>query len=175
MSKLLSTLVITTLVTLACAAATISKSRRDYITAHSHGWIEITVRDQQVPYAPPPESKPYRLERPDDCSLQVDLDGEMFLYETIYPVGERAPFTVDTGFRLPASAKRMRLQLTYTGCDFEGAEERTVEVAAVVDVIEAMVTLVTFNGESLVIEPATDNTAVTLEDVYEAVTRQRKR
>ena len=36
----------------ACAAVIDQTERRDYILAHPHGWIELTVADESIPMVP---------------------------------------------------------------------------------------------------------------------------
>jgi hypothetical protein len=157
---------------LACAA-TVSQSRKAYITARPHGWIEVSIRDNRIPVALAEKSEPDQRKRPERCRFTVRLNGEVFVDEHVYPTGPSEPFEVDTGFRFPAPAGKYDVTLSYRGCRFEEGEEETVKSTMRIAVQEDHLTPLHFDGEVASAGSIRPDTAVTLEDIYEAVTGRK--
>jgi hypothetical protein len=153
----------------AAACASTLQERRDYILAHPHGWVELSLDDRAVPALPASEEEPDRLVRPESCSVTVSLDREPFVYGQAYPTGDAAPYAAKTGFRFPAPVGPARITVVYAGCDREAA---TAELY--IGVEDQRVVEVHFDGEALAADPPRENPVVTLEDVYEAVTGRKK-
>ena len=163
------------LVTLAqTACAQSSQERRDYILAHPHGWVEVTLDDRAIPQVPSNDEDHPGLVKPVSCSLQVELDGEPFVYGSVYPSGELAPYGVRSGFRFPAPIGSTQMLISYSGCDLEGDKRATVEAAAPIVVEESRVTEVEFDGTHLAPLATRPNSVITLDDVYRAVTGKAK-
>jgi hypothetical protein len=156
----------------ACAGT--SQERRDYILAHPHGWVEVSVDDRAVPQVPSRDEERPGLIRPESCSLQVSLDGEPFMYGSSYPIGDAPPYTGKSGFRFPAPIGSTHLKLEYSGCDVSGEKLSTVEAEVPIVVEENRVTEVEFDGLRLAPLATRPNSVVTLEDVYRAVTGKAK-
>ena len=162
------------LVSLSACAASLPQDRRDYILAHPHGWIEVTVSDFDIPYLPPTKEDPTVKVVPFSCNVRVDLNNERFLSGSAYPYGKEEPFTVETGFRFPVPSGDSDIQFIYSGCDVEGGEETSVIIETRLLISENHVTEIQFNGTDLTMLPEKKNSVVTLEDVYEAVTGSRE-
>jgi hypothetical protein len=96
----------------ACAA-TIDRDRSDYILAHPHGWVEVSIADDDVRDVPERSSETgaVRWARPDECMIKIHLDREVFVYNSVYPTGPRAPYSVKSGFRFPAPVGPVLLSL----------------------------------------------------------------
>ncbi|OFW64360.1 MAG: hypothetical protein A2Y74_02555 [Actinobacteria bacterium RBG_13_63_9] len=157
-------------------AASVSRDRRDYILAHPHGWIEVTIKDSEIPFLPPSEKEPDKPVVPYSCYVSVDLNNEGFLSDYAYPFGETEPFTVDTGFRFPAPVGMSELKFKYSGCDVSAdGKESSVTIKGEIPVEEGNVTEMLFNGSHLTFRPPRMDPVVTLEDVYEAITGKRTR
>jgi hypothetical protein len=159
----------------AAACASTLQERRDYILAHPHGWVELSVDDRAVPAVPESDGEPDRLVRPYSCSVDVSLEREPFVNGSAYPMGDAAPYAVKTGFRFPAPVGRASIAVEYRGCDGvqgEDAVTKTVELSVAVE--EGRVVEVHFDGEALAADPPRENPVVTLDDVYEAVTGKKK-
>lgn len=131
------------------APAQTSQERRDYILAHPHGWIEITLDDRAIPQVPSEDEDHPGLVKPHSCSLHVELGGEPFLRGTVYPLGDQAPYTAKSGFRFPAPVGSTKLRVGYAGCDVEGEKRATVEAEAPIVVEESRVTRIEFDGSKL--------------------------
>jgi len=157
---------------LACASTI--EERRDYILAHPHGWVEVSVEDQAVPQVPSSEDRPSDLVRPESCSIEVHLDRESFVYGHAYPTGDSPPYSVKTGFRFAAPVGALQLLITYSGCDFEAGKASSASAGLSIAVEEDRVTEVHFDGVQPAAEPSRENSVVTLDDIYEAVTGQTK-
>jgi len=163
------------LVTLAqTACAQTSQERRDYILAHPHGWVEVTIDDRAIPQVPSNDEDHPGLVKPESCSLHVELDGEPYVYGSVYPVGDLPPYAAKTGFRFPAPIGSTRMRVGYSGCDLEGEKRATVEAEAPVVVEESRVTEVEFDGARLAPLATRPNSVITLDDVYRAVTGKPK-
>jgi hypothetical protein len=157
---------------IACAGT--SQERRDYILAHPHGWVEITLDDRAVPQVPSDDEDHAGLVKPEYCSLNVELDGEPFVYGAAYPVNDAAPYKAKCGFRFPAPIGAARMKVAYKGCDVEGDKRAVVEAEVPIVVEENRVTEVEFDGTRLAPLATRPNTEVTLEDIYRAVTGKAK-
>ena len=156
----------------ACASTLVE--RRDYILAHPHGWVELSLDDRAVPQVPESEEEPDSLVRPHACSVEVLLDREPFVYGSAYPVGDAPPYTAESGFRFPAPVGPALLSVQYAGCDVEGDQAASVSVQLSIGVEENRVVEVHFDGTGLLADPPRDDAVVTLDDVYEAVTGRKK-
>jgi len=157
-----------------CARANVSKSREAYILSQPHGWIKITVTDENVPSDLPPKDLPAdkkeHLEpKPPSCSFIVKLNNERFLYESIFPFGNEPPYIVDTGFRFPAPVGNFEIIIQYQGCDIENEEMTTLSFSYAISVDENMVTPISFDGESFSIGDIEENSVITLEDIYQEI------
>ena len=142
------------LVALAQAArAEFSEERRDYILAHPHGWVELTVDDRAIPQVPSRDEEHPGTVRPAFCSVHVDLGPEPVVRGAAYPTGDAAPYTAKSGFRFPAPVGAAHLRLAYSGCDVEAGKLATVEAEARIVVEENRVTALSFDGNRLVIAP----------------------
>jgi hypothetical protein len=153
-----------------CARA-ISQERRDYILAHPHGWVELSFNDYQIPSIPVKEKKKTVFVKPEQCRVTVSIDDEPYFSESVYPFGETEPYRVESGFRFPAPVGPAALRLTYSGCDAgEQEESGSVEQAIEINVAEGIVHNLDFDGTSITAGEVSPNRAVTLEDIYDAVT-----
>jgi len=161
-------------ISISACAASLPQDRRDYVLAHPHGWIEVTLADHDIPYLPPTKEKPDEPVFPHSCYVKVEINNETFLSSYAYPYGEEPPFSVDTGFRFPAPAGVLDLEFTYSGCDVEEGEEITTIMDTVLDVTANHVTEIQFDGDNLIVLPEKKNKVVTLEDIYEALTGSRE-
>ena len=152
----------------AACASTLPIERRDYILSRPHGWVEITIEDAAIPVVPVSDDDP-TLARPDYCRLEVLLDSEPYVDGALYPDGEREPFHVRSGFRVPVPVGRVSLTGAYRGCDVLDGKRGQVEYAVEVTVAESMVTELSFDGETMHVGATRADTAVTLERIYDAV------
>lgn len=161
----------------ACAA-TLAVERRDYILAHPHGWVEVSIADKAIPLVPnlDEESKKERgaWVKPERCITRVQLNEEDFVYDSVYPLGATPPFEATSGFRFPAPVGAALLAITYSGCRVENEKEKNVQVSAMIGVEENMTLEVHFDGTQLAFDAPRPNRVVTLEDVYEALTGKRE-
>ena len=155
-----------------CATAS-SEDRRAYILAHPHGWVEITISDEEVPDVPPSDESDDAWRRPTSCQLSVELNEEPFLYGSAYPSGDAAPYSARTGFRFPAPVGETVLRFSYRGCRVAGGETVSVDLPALFVVEEDRTHEVVFDGVNLAVRASRPNQVVTLEDVYEAITGSR--
>ena len=163
------------LVTLAqTACAQTSQERRDYILAHPHGWVEVTIDDRAIPQVPSNDEDHPGLVKPVSCSLHVALDGEPFVYGSVYPIGDVAPYGARSGFRFPAPIGSTQLFVSYSGCDSEGDKRATVEADAPIVVEQSRVTEVEFDGMHLAPLATRPDSVITLDDVYRAITGKPK-
>jgi len=166
----------TALFVAAIACASTIQERRDYILAHPHGWVEVSVDDRSVPQVPVPgsEEEPGPWVRPESCSVEVLLDREPFVYGSAYPVGDAPPYAAETGFRFPAPVGPALLAVQYRGCDVADGKASVSNAELFIGVEEDRVIEVHFDGAALAADPPRDNTVVTLDDIYQAVTGAKK-
>lgn len=150
--------------TAGCARAA-SSSRKAYILAKDHGWIELTVADDDIPATLPDEEDEDLSPRAPLCQISVQINNEPFMSDYIYPSGELPPYIAETGFRFPAQEGEIHLRLKYSGCDIQDENETNVVTDAVVIVRKGFVTPVTFDGTSLYVETLREDDVLTLEDV----------
>ena len=158
----------------AVACASTIQERRDYILAHPHGWVELSLDDRGVPQVPASEDEPDVLVRPDSCSVEVLLDREPFVYGSAYPVGDGPPYAAETGFRFPAPVGPALFAVRYGGCDVENGKSSGASAELYIGVEENRVVEVHFDGTALAAGPPRDDTVVTLDDIYRAVTGGKK-
>jgi hypothetical protein len=153
---------------LACAST--SEQRRDYILAHPHGWVEVSLDDRAVPQVPKSEDEPGSRVRPESCAVQVLVDREPFTYGSAYPIGDSPPYSARTGFRFPAPAGQSRVEVSYSGCDVESGKVSGVIAELTIAIEQDRVSELRFDGSQLVALPPREDSVITLEDVYRAVT-----
>jgi len=164
----------TAILVAAVACASTLQERRDYILAHPHGWVELSLADGAVPQVPESEDDPDVLVRPDSCSVEVLLDREPFVYGSAYPVGDAPPYVAETGFRFPAPVGPALLSVRYRGCDMADGRASLTNAELYIGVEEGRVIEVHFDGAALAADPPRENTVVTLDDIYQAVTGGKK-
>ena len=164
-SELIALIVLTPI---ACASTL--EQRRDYILAHPHGWVEVSIQDSAIPALRSLDDPSAALVRPDSCSVEIRLDREPVVQGAVYPTGDSAPYAAASGFRFPVPIGPARIQLGYAGCDLESGNRSSVDVELEIAVEDGRVTEVRFDGSTLTALPTRDDSVVTLEDVYEAVT-----
>ena len=118
------------------------------------------------------EKKKTVFVKPEQCRVTVEMDDEPYFSDSVYPFGEVEPYRVESGFRFPAPVGLASLRLTYSGCDVGEKEDESgsVEQALEITVQENMVQNLAFDGSALTTGEVTPNKAVTLEDIYDAVT-----
>jgi hypothetical protein len=145
----------------------------DYILAHAHGWVEVSIEDFDIPGVPTSAEDP-TLTRPTSCGVYVTLDDERFVAGDAYPLGETAPYTAKTGFRFAAPVGSHRLELSYRGCNVVEGEPSNIEAKLTIDVVDTLVTELHFNGTALRADLPRPDPVVSLDDVYEAVTGRPK-
>lgn len=166
------------LFSITACAATLAVERRDYILAHPHGWVEVSIADKNIPLVPnlDEESKKERgaWVKPERCLARIQVNEEDFVYDSVYPLGATPPFEVTSGFRFPVPVGAAALKLTYGGCRVENEKEKNVEVAVLIGVEENMTLEAHFDGTQLTFDAPRPNRVVTLEDVYEALTGSRE-
>jgi len=159
----------------ACAA-TLDRDRSDYILAHPHGWVEVSIADSAVPQVPSSrsEGEPVQWLRPESCSLEVRLDREPYVHNAVYPTGAQPPYSVKSGFRFPAPVGPALLTVIYEDCDHDGDAVSSNTAQLYIAVEQSRVVEVHFDGTDLVADPPRDNSVVTLDDIYEAITGRPK-
>ena len=156
----------------ACASGP-SVERRDYILAHAHGWVEVSILDADVPDVPTERDERVVIERPSSCYLTVSLDREPFAGSDVFPVGDTAPYELTMGYRFPAPVGPAVLELRYSGCDVNEGKAASVVLELPIRVEARSVSEVHFDGTALIADPLRPNRVVSLDDVYEAVTGKR--
>ena len=156
------------LVIMAGCARAVSRPREAYILARDHGWIELTLTDQDIPAAPvePARGQPPPPAQPPYCSVKVTVDGESFLDEVVYPKGDQPPYRASTGFRLPVPTGLLSVELSYHGCHpVAGQEEQARTASAQVSVPKDMVAVLRYDGAVIIQGETKRNDAVTLEEI----------
>ena len=164
----------------ACASS-LPVERRDYVLAHPHGWVEVKIDDRAVPLIPDVtyndsgKAVAKGWEKPAVCSVGVSIAGEEYVSGIqVFPQGELAPFRADSGIRFPVPVGTPLLKLSWDGCRVRGEEVIEVEREIFIAVERDRVTDVVFDGDVLSTSAPREDTIVTLDDVYEAVTEKRK-
>ena len=156
------------LITVGCARA-ISPGREAYILAHDHGWVELSVVDSNIPASLPPkdkdERKTWKPGAPESCTISAKLNREEFLRDQVYPVGENAPYHVDTGFRFPAPVGEQVLEVTYSGCDVRDGEPTVIHLNSAITIRDNLVVPILFDGDLLSAAAPEQNHLVTLDDI----------
>jgi hypothetical protein len=132
------------------------------------------VADAEIPQVPKSAGEPGTLVRPSSCTIEVSLDGEPFVGGSSYPTGNAPPYAADTGFRFPAPLGPAELVVEYSGCDVESGKAASVKVSGPIAVERDRVSEVRFDGLRLTALPVRDDSAVTLEDLYQAITGRPK-
>jgi hypothetical protein len=167
-------LLVVALLAFAACASTMGTERRDYILSRPHGWIELSIDDDRIPLVPTSDERPNELVPPHSCYVEVRLDGEPYASVTVFPTGTQAPFSVKSGVRFPAPLGPALLAVSYSGCDVEKDKMTRADAQLYVAVAEARVTDVAFDGSALTASAPRDDSVVSLDDIYEAVTGRKK-
>ena len=155
-----------------CATAA-PEERRAYVLAHPHAWIEVTLVDRNIPDVPIARGESAeRTERPDRCSVAVEVNGEPWFTGSVFPKGDRAPYSAESGFRFPVPVGRTAVEVHYSGCRVVG-DDTSVHRATELTTDEGLVYEVVFDGDRLDALAPRPDPMVTLEEVYEAVTGRR--
>ena len=153
-----------------CAEA-VSPSREAYIRARDHGWVEVTVSDSNIPPAPPREADAeYTIHAP-YCRITISLNGEQFVGERVFPIGEESPYALETGFLFPVPVGKANLRIMYSGCRVEEGKQVDVVDEITIELPANLLTPVTFDGELLTIEDSREPEGVTLETLDERLQR----
>ncbi|MDM5177543.1 hypothetical protein PO883_10105 [Massilia sp. DJPM01] len=92
--------------TAACNAKEMPDARRDYLLAHEHGWIDLTVKAP----AGTPGFKPGER-----CSVGLMINGEMLLFETAN-LAEADSAGMPVGYRFVAPAGKLQAELHIGEC-----------------------------------------------------------
>jgi len=155
-----------------CARANVTQNREAYILSQPHGWIEITVKDVNVPSVLPPKDLPPEnitswKSQPPDCDFIVKLNNERFLYESIFPYGDGPSYRVDTGFRFPAPVGDFRIEIIYSGCNVETEKSAPISFLTIITIEENKVVPALFDGFSFILNEIEENDVITLEDIYQ--------
>lgn len=160
---------------LACASS-LPIERRDYVLAHPHGWVEVRIDDRSVPLFPETDDEEVtHWVEPPYCAVSVDIDDEEFVdHVQVFLRGERAPFRADSGIRFPVPVGRPMSRLRWDGCRVEGDAIASVAHELFIAVERDRVTEVLFDGAGLAASAPRADTVVTLDDVYQAITGDRK-
>lgn len=147
-----------------CAMA-VSPSRESYILAKPHGWIELTVVDQQIPARPPGKEEDNPAPKPPWCKIRVEFNREDFLSDPLFPLGDTPPYYLDTGFRFAVPVGRGTLVVRYNDCRVQDGKLSDKRFVTQVEIQEGFITPVLLNGEDLMVGALTPNTKATLEEV----------
>lgn len=145
-----------------CAHA-VSSARKAYITANDHGWIELTVVDKEIPAKQLKEGETPGEPKPPTCHINVQLNNESFLSETIHPAGKQPPYSVRTGYRFAVPEDQYLLKLQYSGC--HGKQPLSQELS--IEITESHVTPLQFDGTTLSAEHNVRDGEITLEEIDE--------
>jgi len=144
------------------------------LLSRPHGWVELSIADDRIPEVPEGDETPNVFVRPPECYVSVRLEGEPYASIAVFPTGDRAPFAVKSGMRFPAPVGPARVEVSYRGCDVDAGEAATRGASIAIAVAESRVTEIAFDGDALVASAPRNDTVVTLDDVYEAVTGHPK-
>ncbi|NHZ35691.1 hypothetical protein [Massilia rubra] len=91
---------------IACNAKEMPDSRRDYLLAHDHGWIDLVVKAP----ATAPGFKPGEA-----CSVGLRINGDMLLFESAN-LADAGSAGIPVGFRFVAPAGKLDAALHLHGC-----------------------------------------------------------
>jgi hypothetical protein len=166
--------IVVTLFAFAACASTMEIERREYILSRPHGWIEVSIADDRIPMVPTSDEDPRTLVSPDSCSIAVRLDREPYASIEVFPSGDRPPFAVKSGVRFPAPLGPALMEVSYSGCDVADGKKSGTSAQLYVGVAESRVTDVAFDGSALTAGAPRDDSVVTLDDLYQAVTGRKK-
>ncbi len=152
-----------------CATANVSKSREAFILSQPHGWVSITLIDVDIPSFVGVDDNGEQYEiKASRCSLTATINSELFLHETVFPVGDEKPFSIDTGFRFAAPVGTFEVGINYHGCDVdENGDMTKISFNKSITIIENMVIPINFNGTTFEIDKPEKNEVITLDDIYQ--------
>lgn len=151
--------------TTSCATA-ITRPREAYILARDHGWIELTVVDAGIPARVRDIEEPPEPAEPPYCEVKLEVDGEPFLDEVVFPKGSTPPYVVDSGFRFPVPAGTLELTLEYADCHpVPGSEIPPRTARLPLNVAKDTVLALRYDGISLQLEQVKTEQRATLETV----------
>jgi hypothetical protein len=159
------------LVPLTSCASSLPVERRDYILARPHGWIELTIADSNIPeiLSKDEDGKEVRL-RPYSCSVVVEVNSELYMDLSVYPDGAQAPFSVQSGFRIPVPTGDHTIELGYRGYRVDPSGERAnLQSTMEISVHEDMVTDIAFGNEAFSYVGEVADEEVTLRQIMDAL------
>jgi len=165
MKNYISILLFVKLLFLSGCASAISPAREAYIQAKPHGWIELNVRDSSVPLLPIDSNNVKNEIRAPRCNIIMNINNENYLSEHVVAVGENAPFTIDTGFRVTVPEGSSNVKINYIGCKLVDDKITNHVSELVIIVKKGFVVPLTFDGVVLSAGEQIENHVVTLDSI----------
>jgi len=147
-----------------CAKA-ISPPRADYILSKPHGWLEVTIKDEEIPAVPQEKGKEKTGPIPPYCSLTVYHNNERFITESLDPVGDQPPYKLDTGFRFPLPSGAGEIELIYSGCEPDQEEPQSIKQKFSVFIDEGHVSPISFDGNVVAVGVNYENKTANFESI----------
>ena len=114
----------------------------------NHGWIELALRDRNVPADPA-----YYPPQPPSCELEVHLDGVPVAMRLLRPTGTAAPYSVTTSLRVPAGAGWHDATITYARCRAFRGQLDSLEARIRLAVAPGAVTTIRYDGSRVTASP----------------------
>jgi hypothetical protein len=147
-----------------CATA-VTPAREAFILARPHGWIELTIVDDNVPAIPVKDDNTLTKAQAPRCSIVMSINGENYLSEQILATGDNTPFSINTGFRIAVPAGNALLKLNYIGCKVEKGRFTNYITKVNTTVAEDFITSLSFDGMVLSTQEQRRNEYITLEAI----------
>jgi hypothetical protein len=113
--------------------------------APAASFIEFQVVDRNIPADPLSDTKP----RPPTCDLEVLLDDEVAISTALHPTGESPPYSIESSFRIPASAVQHDVTIYYSSCRTHGLQLDSLDAQVTVVVSSGGLTRIEFDGSSV--------------------------
>ncbi|WP_035057258.1 hypothetical protein [Andreprevotia chitinilytica] len=135
-------------------------ARRDYILARDHGWLEISLKVDGIPDQPPVKGKSQAPGGPDSCFIGVAFNKEKMISTFAEAIGDKTPYSLDTGYRFAVPARPGNVSVSLEGCI---QKPRQAELK--VDISKGTVYNLAFDGTSLKLEGQHPFDSVTLDSL----------
>lgn len=115
----------------------------------THGWIELALRDRNVPADPAFQHPP----QPPTCQIEVQLDGVSVASRDLLPTGAGAPYAVDASFRVRAGAGWHTAIIYYGRCRTFRGQLNSLEAQIRLAVAPGATTTIHYDGSRLTSTP----------------------
>ena len=146
-----------------CAKAQLSLSRISYLKDQDHGYIEIQLNDDEIYET---DSNIIEL-----CGLEMSLNNETFLSETLYPFKNGDNKIIKTGFKTIVPVGSYLMRIKYSDCKIDGNEKVDISFEKIIHIEKNMIYKYEYGKFNFIENGSSKDSTVTLEDINKKLDR----